>query len=211
VRLRIRFKIFSNELPNLRDAAMANVARYLIIQATRVIPPEDRDPDLATKIVASELPAILNLALEGRKRLYARGRFIQPASAMNLIETSEEIASPHKAFIDDYYELDPTKHEKKLDVFECWKEWAEIRNLQVGTESQLTRNLQAAFSGKIKPTRLRDEKHRIQAYQGIKRKKIDPYRRFCETRLIEEANGETPDGKDELIPLLKSDSEESPS
>ena len=82
-----------------------------------------------------------------------------------------------------------------------------MRNLPVGTESLFSKNLSAAFPGKIKPTRLRDEKHRIQAYQGIKRKKIDPYRRFCETQLIEEANGETPDGKDELIPLLKSDSE----
>ena len=89
---------------------------------------------------------------------------------MNLLETSEEIASPHKAFIEEYYELDPTKHEKKLDVFECWKEWAEIRNLQVGTESQLTRNLQAAFSGRIKPARPRDGKDRIQTYQGIKQK-----------------------------------------
>ena len=128
VQLKTRFVIISNELPNLRDPAMANVARYLIIKATREIPPEDRDPDLATKIIASELPGILNLALEGRRRLYARGRFIQPTSANDLIETSEEIANPLKTFIEDYYDFDLNHHEKKLDVFDCWKDWAGMRN-----------------------------------------------------------------------------------
>jgi phage/plasmid-associated DNA primase len=213
--MRVRFIIISNELPNFRDPAMANVSRYLIIRTIRGIPLEDRNFDLPNEIIENELPAILNLAIEGRRRLFARRRFIQPSSADDLVETSKEIASPVREFIEDYYDFDPKHHEKKLVVFDCWKEWAAERNLPVGTESMFSKNLSAAFPAKIKATRLRDEKDgkeqnqrgnlRIRVYQGIKPKKIDPDWTFRETRLIEEANKycETLDGKDELISLLR--------
>ena len=45
VYLKTRFVIISNEMPTFRDSAMANISRYLIIRATREIPPEERGPD----------------------------------------------------------------------------------------------------------------------------------------------------------------------
>jgi putative DNA primase/helicase len=196
VQMNLRFNIFSNEMPNLRDPAMANVARYLIVKATREIPPEDRDPDLAKKIVASELPAILNLALEGRKRLYARGRFIQPAAANDLIEIGKELASPYRAFIEDCYEMDPKHHEKKLDVFECWKDWAAQQNIVPGSLPHFARNLLAAFQGVIKTARPGGGQDRVCTYQGIKRKTFDPGRQYRETIIMREVNK---DGESELL------------
>jgi len=173
VKMKIRFLIVSNELPNFRDPAMANVARYRIIKAKRVIPEEDRDPKLSKKITASELPGLLNLALEGRRRLYARGRFLQPSSAKDLIEMSENIANPKKAFIEERYDLVPNHHERKDDVFECWKEWAMDQNLQVGSKEYFSRDLLAAFPNEIEKSRPKDGKYRIHTFKGIQRKEED--------------------------------------
>lgn len=69
--------IFSaNEVPPVNDQTDAFYRRWIIILFSTIIPPENRDPELASKLTTpEELSGILNFALEGLKRLLAKGDF----------------------------------------------------------------------------------------------------------------------------------------
>jgi putative DNA primase/helicase len=169
VRLRTRFLIFSNEMLNFRDASGAIVSRYLVVRATRTVPPEERDPDLARTIIATELPSILNLAIKGRRQLYKRGRFLQPASAADLLDVAEDLASPVARFVTQTYVLDPQGEETTAPVFEAWRQWALANGYTPGNDAVLGKNLLSAFP-QIRKARPREEGARVNMYVGIRRR-----------------------------------------
>jgi P4 family phage/plasmid primase-like protien len=166
IRMRTRFLIISNEMPNFRDASGAIASRYHIIKATRTIPPEDRDPGLAETILREELPGILNLAIAARSRLYGRGRFTQPESALDLLEDAQELASPVKRFVDECYDFDPNGTEPTSSVFTRWKSWATEHNYPIGNEGIFGKNLKAAYPA-IKKVRPREGTRQVSSYAGI--------------------------------------------
>ena len=171
VQLKVRFVIISNELPNFRDQSGAIVARYNILRATREIPPEERDPDLADKIIATELPGILNLAIAGLYRLRARGHFRQPESAADLIENAKDLASPIRAFVGERCDLGPDLWEEKDLLFRAWCEFAGGHRLASGSSALFGKNLMAACAG-VRASRRGPDGERIQAYAGIRLKAI---------------------------------------
>jgi putative DNA primase/helicase len=146
VRMHVRFILVSNELPNFRDASNAITARYLVLRTTKTVPPERRDTDLMEKLGA-ELPGSLNLAIEGRRRLRERGRFLQPESAADLIETAEDLASPVKECVRECFVLREGAIICKATAFRIWREWAEAHGERVGDAATLGKSLFAAFSG----------------------------------------------------------------
>lgn len=64
-----------NQLPKDTEQTDAYFRRFLIIPFNVTIEEDKQDKLLASKIVESELPGILNWALEGLKRLLAQGKF----------------------------------------------------------------------------------------------------------------------------------------
>ena len=66
-----------NELPKTKDLSNGYFRRFLIIPFNIQIPQEEIDPKLSQKIIASELPGVMNWVLEGRKRLIAQNSFSQ--------------------------------------------------------------------------------------------------------------------------------------
>ncbi len=64
-----------NELPRETEQTHAFFRRFLIIPFDVVIPSEKQDSELARKIIADELPGVLNCALEGLDRLLKNRRF----------------------------------------------------------------------------------------------------------------------------------------
>jgi P4 family phage/plasmid primase-like protien len=166
-----RLVIISNELPNFRDAAGAIVSRYLILKTTHTIPAEERDSDLADKIIASELPGILNLAIQARARLYERGRFVQPASGEDLLNDAGEIASPVAACVRERFTINPNADILATRAFAIWQEWAITNGYQPGNAGTFGKNLKASFPG-ITKTRPRadDGKAQVCTYKGIEEK-----------------------------------------
>jgi len=69
VRRYAKLMFSSNELPIDVEYTDAYFRRYLIIPFTVTVPKENRDPNLAKRIIATELPGILNWVLEGLDRL----------------------------------------------------------------------------------------------------------------------------------------------
>jgi putative DNA primase/helicase len=167
VRLNVRGLVITNEMPNFRDASGAIVARYHVLATTRTIPVEDRNPRLAEELKA-ELPGILNEAIRGLKRLRARGRFLQPASAAHLLDDAEDIASPIKVFVAEKgYDIGKGAAISKSEMYEDWKRWAVESGYQAGNDGTFGKNLKAAFPS-VRKTRPRDEDNKQTAeYEGI--------------------------------------------
>jgi len=103
--LRTRISILSNELPALNDGSGALAGRFLVILLIASFFDKE-DPTLTSKL-ATELPGILNWAIEGYRALRERGHFIQPAAAKEAINDIETLAAPVKAFIRDRCEVGP--------------------------------------------------------------------------------------------------------
>ena len=172
-RLPTRFVLVSNELPRLRDSSRALSSRLIIIRFTQSFYGRE-DVGLFERL-ERELPGILLWAFEGWHRLQHRGRFVQPGSARDLLESMEEMASPIATFLDERCVLESDAKVATGVLFDAWREWCREHGRDaVGDESSLGRDLHAAIPGLTK-SRLRDGGSRLVYYNGLRlRTSLDP-------------------------------------
>ena len=78
--------LLCNNIPSLADLSHGMLRRLMVIPFDRIFTDIDKDPELFDRIVANELPGVLNRALEGYRRLLVRGSFKLP--------TAVKIATP---------------------------------------------------------------------------------------------------------------------
>lgn len=67
----------ANTLPNDVEHSLGFFRRFLIIPFDETITDEEKDPELANKIISAELPGILNWIIEGAQRLQNQKKFSQ--------------------------------------------------------------------------------------------------------------------------------------
>jgi putative DNA primase/helicase len=142
-RLSSRFLILTNELPSFKDAASALPSRFIIMRLFESFYDRE-DPDLTEKLLI-ELPGILNWALEGRQRLQARGKFIQPAVGQEAMRRMEDLSAPVAAFVRDCCEVHPDGLVSKDDLWKAWAKYAEENNFRKGSKIEFGRQLRAAY------------------------------------------------------------------
>lgn len=165
-RLPTRFMLLTNELPRIEDASGALASRFLVLHLTRSFYGQE-DPDLLARFTP-ELPAILAWALDGRDRLYARGRFVQPDTAADVIRQFEELGSPIGAFVTERCEVGQGFEVATHDIFNDWQRWCHDNGREkAGTTQTFGRNLRAAvpWLGETFP---RVDGRRVRFYQGIR-------------------------------------------
>lgn len=122
----------SNELPALIDASGTVASRWKILRM--VISFEGReDTGLIGKLLA-ELPAILNWSLLGLERLQKRGAFVQPQSALELVEQLADLTSPIGEFIREMCVVDPDALVVKEDLYAVWCAWNRRRGREHPSE-----------------------------------------------------------------------------
>ena len=100
-----RFLIVSNDVPDFTDASGALASRFVVVEFKRSFVGRE-DPTLAGR-VQSELPGILNWALEGARRLNARGYFVAPESGREIAQRAKDESSVTGAFLAEHAERDP--------------------------------------------------------------------------------------------------------
>ncbi|HVI79258.1 MAG TPA: phage/plasmid primase, P4 family, partial [Candidatus Acidoferrum sp.] len=148
-RLATRFFIHTNEVPNLPDASGAFVNRFIVLTtASSFLGREDHA--LGERLM-TELPGILRWAIEGWRRLRERGRFLQPASAAELIEMFAKVSSPVKSFVDEWCHLGPDLRCDKERLYEEWVKWSNTQGRgSFLSKDQFCAKLYAAFP-EVKP------------------------------------------------------------
>ena len=145
-KLPTRFVFLTNELPRFNDASAALAGRFLVLRLSHTFYGHE-DRTLTDQLLA-EMPGILLWAIDGWKRLRARGRFVQPKSGEDAIRDMEDLASPVGAFIRDRCVVGAGHRAWVDDLYGAWKGWCEQdgRNA-VSTKQAFGRDLMAAAPG----------------------------------------------------------------
>lgn len=164
-----RFMILSNELPRFGDASGAIANRMIVLNmAQSFLGQEDRQ---LTKDLLTELPGVLNWALDGLDRLQMNGSFTSPASSDDAVRALQDLVSPTSAFVRDYLDTSDRKAELPCStVYNAWCVWAEDNGHRAGSTQTLGRDLRAVVAG-LKVTRPHGRERR---YVGIGWRKEDP-------------------------------------
>lgn len=142
-RLKVRFAIFTNELPRLVDASGALASRLIILTMKQSF--LGREDSGLTQRLLSELPGILNWALEGYHRIRARGHLVQPASSREAMTSLEEIASPITAFVREKCVVVPSEQCTVDALYAAWSVWCGANGHLAGGKPNLGRLLSAAY------------------------------------------------------------------
>jgi putative DNA primase/helicase len=165
-KLPTRFLLMTNELPRIEDASGALASRFLVLTLHESF--YGREDHRLLDRFLPELPGILNWALEGWDRLYARGRFVQPSSAAALVHEFEDLGSPIGAFVREYCEVGQGNDVPTDRLFQAWKAWcAENGRERPGTVQTFGRNLRAVLPS-LGETQPRVLGTRVRYYDGIR-------------------------------------------
>ena len=167
-RHKARFTVITNEMPRLEDASGAFASRFIVLTLTKSFFGRE-DPRLFESFI-TESSGILNWALQGWKRLYARGRFLQPRSSAEVVRDFEELSSPVTAFLRDKCETGPAFTVAKEGLFVVWRNWCQEHGLErAGTTQVFARDLKAACPG-LKSSRPRTNSGRERVWKGLRLK-----------------------------------------
>lgn len=91
----------ANDLPRDVEHSHAYFRRFLIVPFTQTIPEEQQDKRLAQKIIKTELPGVLNWALEGLKRLLSNHAFTAAEAVRRAVEDYKVSSDSVKLFLSE--------------------------------------------------------------------------------------------------------------
>jgi putative DNA primase/helicase len=122
-----------NKLPNISGGFDAGVyRRLLVLEFERVIPPEERVPEIGRKIVLRELSLLLAWAIDGARRLLRNGKFTEPGSALASLQGWQRQANPILGWLEERVEREgggavvPTEPMPELttqDAYTDFRQW----------------------------------------------------------------------------------------
>lgn len=142
-----------NKLPILSETTKAMYRRINLFACNNVITKERRDPDILKKLTTKEeLSGLLNLALEGLRRLRERKGYDKKYSE-NIEEQYERLSNPLLIFIENYLDFNPKdwdftiEKERLLDVVNIWLK--RINQDPIKASNSLTRQLNRIRDYKI--------------------------------------------------------------
>ena len=124
--------ITGNHKPSLASVDEAMRRRLLLVPFTVAIPVNERDPDLAAKLVP-EHPAILRWMVEGCLR-WQRDGLVVPEKVRKVSDDYFANQDTLEQWIDDCLDVGGPAFTTTRVLFTSWKGWAEARNASVGTE-----------------------------------------------------------------------------
>ena len=161
-RLPTRIAILTNEMLSLADGSGALVGRFVVL----LFPTSfyGKENVGLTNELLTELPGILNWAIDGYDRLRERGQFVQPENAAETIEMMEMLGAPIKAFIRDHCDVGPTQTVGINELYGQYEEWCKQTGLKPKSKPWFGRDLSAAVPGL---TVIRQGDERTPTYQGI--------------------------------------------
>lgn len=163
----VRFLLLSNLPPRLPDAGGAFASRVMAMRLEHSYFGHE-NLNLTDELL-EELPGILLWAIEGWKRLKARGTFVQPKTGADLLEELAHLSNPLQAFVEERCELGADFSTYTDELFTQWRKWCEEEGRSgVGEKSTFVRNMRAAYPS-LRTTRPRNpEGKRMRALQGVR-------------------------------------------
>lgn len=90
-----------NELPKEVEQTNAFFRRFIIIPFTETIPESEQDPELARKIISTELSGVFNWILDGLRRIIRQKKFTQSTLVKDQINAYRKESDSVAMFIDE--------------------------------------------------------------------------------------------------------------
>lgn len=112
-----------NELPAEVEHTHAFFRRFLIIPFLVTIPEQEQDKELAQKIIAAELPGVLNWILSGLDRLLEQKQFTQSDTVNRQLDDYKRLSDNVRCFMED--EGYQSSTDKKIPLKDLYREFAD--------------------------------------------------------------------------------------
>lgn len=140
-RLGTRLLLISNEAPILRDTSCALQNRFVVLKLTESF--LGREDTALGERLSAELAGVFNWGAEGWHRLLARGHFVQPESAAEMIRAMADLASPVSAFLRDRCVRSAELQTEQKRLYEAFGQWHadQGRDGRKITKNRFTREL----------------------------------------------------------------------
>lgn len=126
IHVRGKWLVLGNHLPAITDHSIGFWRRWDIVPFGVTVSESDRDPLLADEIIRTEMPGVLNWALEGLLRLQKRGAFepILPFAMQNILnDAKRETNSVQAWFEESDIVVSDSLQTTKDGVYEHYREW----------------------------------------------------------------------------------------
>jgi putative DNA primase/helicase len=151
-----RIVLLSNEIPNWADSAGVLPTRFIVATTVKSYLGNE-DPTLFDRL-ASEMPGILNWALDGLDRLVKQGKFTVNAATPEIVGAQRDRSAPQKGFVEEVCVLGGDKWVSKERLREMWVLWNQEHGRTVAdTRESFTTKL----LGMVPTIQARDQKKRI--------------------------------------------------
>jgi P4 family phage/plasmid primase-like protien len=164
-----RLVIASNPPFSVRDVGSALASRIVTIPFS-VSHLGSEDTMLEEKL-ASELPAIVALAMQAVRTLRARGRFVEPSTAAEMREEIERGQNPLREFFEEWCEFDAEARTGCGDLYRAMRTWAEENGNAAPSSQSFASALKQLGVKKMRPAdpELKKVGRRPNfAYQGVR-------------------------------------------
>jgi putative DNA primase/helicase len=144
--------IFSaNEAPGTADQSDAYFKRWLVLPMHRTIPVADQDARLVQRLATpAELSGLLRHAVEGLKRLMARGRFEVPPSMGRASEEYRARVDTVVAFAGSQCTLHPEAKIRPGALYESYRAWCSSNGRMPIGNQRFGEHLLSSFPGQIR-------------------------------------------------------------
>ena len=111
-----KFIFNANKLPANIEHTQAYFRRFLIIPYNETISDSEKDPELHTKIIANELPGVLNWAIEGLNRILKHKKFSECIVAKEALDAYKKESNSVAMMIEEEGFVDGHKDDKDYRI-----------------------------------------------------------------------------------------------
>lgn len=147
-----KFLILANHIPAVTDQSHGFWRRFDIVPFDVEIPPAERDPMLAQRIIAGELPGVLHWALRGLTRLLARGRFDEhlPAAMLLTSENAKAETNSVAAWVKEAdISLLTVTDTPKSDAYDHYAAWCKANGMAAVASPKYWKRVPDALGGEV--------------------------------------------------------------
>lgn len=137
-----RLMFNSNTLPKDVEQNEGFFRRFIIIPFNVTIPEDKRDPDLAKKIIETELPGIFNWVLDGVRSLLSAKQFTKSKTISDTIREYKKKSDTVNMFLEDEnYRIDATEKLIVKGVYETYSIYCKIYGYKACSLKSFTERL----------------------------------------------------------------------
>ena len=165
---RARFIMASNTLPTFIDRSDGIWRRLRILPFDVQIPLEERDADLDDKIIATDLPGVMNLAINGLAGVIKRGYVFETPSGEKMKEQHRGNCDHEKEFLDQNVELGkPDDKIKSKTLYNDYREWMLDNGYKPCGAGKFNNRVQEVFPG-VEISSIWVDNTSTRGFQGIR-------------------------------------------